>query len=200
MIIGLTGNIGSGKSMVAQHLKKLGAEVIDTDQIARNIVEPGKPALAEIVNIFGPGVLNNDGTLNRQALADIIFKDPETREKFNSIMHPRIIRKVEENIARYKNYRGPKAPALVIEAPLLFETGMEKLMDEVWLVTVDMPVQLQRIMDRDHVVEEQARHRIASQMSQAAKIKRAHRVIDNNGPPEMTLNRVTTIWKKITED
>jgi len=200
MIIGLTGNIGSGKSMVAQHLKKLGAEVIDTDQIARNIVEPGKPALAEIVNIFGPGVLNNDGTLNRQALADIIFKDPETREKLNSIMHPRIIRKVEENIARYKNYRGPKAPALVIEAPLLFETGMEKLMDEVWLVTVDMPVQLQRIMDRDHVVEEQARHRIASQMSQAAKIKRAHRVIDNNGPPEMTLNRVTTIWKKITED
>jgi len=200
MIIGLTGNIGSGKSMVAQHLKKLGAEVIDTDQIARNIVEPGKPALAEIVNIFGPGVLNIDGTLNRQALADIIFKDPETREKLNSIMHPRIIRKVEENIARYKNYRGPKAPALVIEAPLLFETGMEKLMDEVWLVTVDMPVQLQRIMDRDHVVEEQARHRIASQMSQAAKIKRAHRVIDNNGPPEMTLNRVTTIWKKITED
>lgn len=200
MIIGLTGNIGSGKSMVAQHLKKLGAEVIDTDQIARNIVEPGKPALAEIVNIFGPGVLNNDGTLNRQALADIIFKDPETREKLNSIMHPRIIRKVEENIARYKNYRGPKAPALVIEAPLLFETGMEKLMDEVWLVTVDMPVQLQRIMDRDHVVEKQARHRIASQMSQAAKIKRAHRVIDNNGPPEMTLNRVTTIWKKITED
>lgn len=183
--------------MVAEYFKKLGAKVVDTDQIARTIVEPGKPALSDIVAIFGPQVLHNDGTLNRKALADIVFRDPEARSKLNKIMHPRIIQEVEKTISCYKNNRGQKAPALIIEVPLLFETGMEKLVDEAWLVTVDMPVQIQRIMTRDNVKEEQARRRIASQMPQEEKIKRAHRIIDNSGPPEQTFNQVTALWKDI---
>jgi dephospho-CoA kinase len=194
MIIGLTGNIGSGKSTVARQLKNLGAIVIDTDRVAREIVEPGEPALKEIVQHFGIKVLHEDGTLNRQALADIVFNDTISRKKLNNIMHPRILQKVEEAAARYRQNRGPKAPALVIEAPLLFETGLEKLVDEVWLVTVDMPVQVKRIMQRDNTGEEQARHRISSQMPQAEKIKKADRIIDNSGSPEMTAKAVSEIW------
>lgn len=199
MIIGLTGNIGSGKSTVARCLKDLGAEVIDTDEISRAIVEPGKPALEKIVNAFGPKVLHKNGTLNRQALADIVFKDSEARQKLNSIMHPLIIQEVEEAISRYKNNRGPKAPALIIEAPLLFETGMEKLVDEVWLVTVDMPGQIQRIMKRNNIDEERARSRIASQMPQAEKIKKAHRLIDNSGSLEKTRIRVKELWENVIQ-
>jgi dephospho-CoA kinase len=194
MIIGLTGNIGSGKSTVARQLKNHGAMVIDTDQVARDIVKPGEPALKEIVSHFGAKVLQKDGTLNRRALADIVFKDVNSREKLNNIMHPRILQKVEEAVTRYRQNRGPKAPALVIEAPLLFETGLEKIVDEVWLVTVDMPVQVKRIMQRDNTGEEQARRRISSQMPQAEKIKKSDRIIDNSGSPEMTAKAVSEIW------
>ncbi len=197
LIIGLTGNIGSGKSTVARHLKNLGAWVLDTDQVARDVVMPGKPALKAIVEAFGKQVLHDDGTLNRQAVGNIIFRNSDSRKRLNSIMHPRIMQEVKETIARFQTNRGPKAPALVIEVPLLFETGMEKLMDEVWLVTVDKPVQLKRIVERDNISVEQAKHRIDSQMPQADKVKKAHRIIDNSGPPQETFNKVAELWRKL---
>lgn len=196
MIIGLTGNIGSGKSTVARQLKKLGARVIDTDVIARNIVKPGKPALKEIVETFGPGILNSNAELNRKALAEIVFKDNKAIQKLNSIMHPRIIEEVKKSIWEYKNHRGPRAPALVVEAPLLFETGLDKLVDEIWLVTVELPVQISRIVKRDNTNEENARHRISNQIPQENKIQKSHRIIDNSDTYENTINQVTKLWKK----
>lgn len=200
MIIGLTGNIGSGKSTVAKFLKEQGAKVIDTDQVARAIVEPGKPALRKIAENFGSDVLNNDGSLDRQALAKIVFNDPAARRKLNAIMHPLITREIKKEILCYKKNRGHNAPALVIEVPLLFETGMEGLMDEIWLVTVDKPVQIQRIMNRDHVSEEHARQRIASQMPQREKIKKSHKTINNSKSLEHTYQQIVTLWKKVMQN
>lgn len=200
MIIGLTGNIGSGKSTVAAHLQKLGAEVVDTDKIARLLVEPGKPALKEIAANFGPGVLNNDGTLNRGAVADLVFQDPAARQKLNQIMHPRIINEVKDIISRYRGNRGSKAPALVIEAPLLFETGMDELVDEVWVVTAEAGVQLERVVKRGGVDEEEARRRLASQMPQEEKVQRAHRVIDNSGTLDETIQQVDEFWETVIQD
>lgn len=191
LVAGLTGNIGSGKSTVARMLKKLGARVIDTDQVARDVVRPGTPALEKITARFGPEVLNPDGTLDRTRLAQIVFTDPQAREELNAIVHPDIIEVVRETVAEYRDKGG--APLLVIEAPLLIETGLHKMVDEVWLVTVAPETQLARITAR-YGSEEEARRRMAAQLSQDAKISLAHRVIDNSGTPEETRQRVLQIW------
>lgn len=192
MIIGLTGNIGSGKSSVAAYLSELGAQVVDTDQVARQIVEPGSPALAELTSAFGPGILNPDGTLNRAQTAAIVFKSPEARQTLNEITHPRIRAEVDRHIDLHR--RQPGAPALVIEAPLLVEAGFHHLVDEIWLVVADEETMLQRVARRDNTSEEQAAGRLASQMPQSQKLPLAHRVIDNNGPPEEYKQQVDRLW------
>ncbi|MCF8011145.1 MAG: dephospho-CoA kinase [Clostridiales bacterium] len=198
MIIGLTGNIGSGKSTAANCLESMGAKVIYTDLLSRQVIEPGKPALQKITETFGTQVLNNDSTLNREILGNIIFNDAGAREKLDSIVHPFITEELKEEIARYKDEnRGRRAPALVVEVPLLFEAGMEYLFDEVWVVTVDKQVQIERIMQRDNINREKALSRISSQMPQTEKIKRSDRTIDNSSSPEHTRQHIKKLWKNI---
>lgn len=197
LVIGLTGNIGSGKSTVSRTLRELGAAVLDTDQVARDVVAPGTPALREIKETFGPKALKPDGTLDRVKVGDVVFKDPDALAKLNSIVHPRIIQAVDDWI-KANQAKGKQAPpALVIEAPLLIEVNMHSMVDEVWLVKVDKEIQIQRVMARDGLSMEEAKMRLASQMPQEEKEKYAQRVIDNSGTPEKTKQQTYNLWQKL---
>ncbi|KAF1085694.1 Dephospho-CoA kinase [Sporotomaculum syntrophicum] len=197
LIVGLTGNIGSGKSSVARYFKELGARVIDTDQVARDVVAPGTPGLQQIVQYFSADILNPDGTLDRLKMAEIVFHDSEALKQLNAIVHPIIRTELLKAMTDYKSK--PDTPLLIIEAPLLIETGLYKLVDEVWLVTVNSEAQIQRVMKRDKATEEQVSSRLASQMPQEDKIPYADRIIDNSGNPENTIKQVRQIWSDVLD-
>jgi dephospho-CoA kinase len=202
IVIGLTGNIGSGKSTVARRLQSLGAKIIDADQIARQVVHPGTPGLQEIVNNFGPGILDSKGNLDRRKMASIVFADPRALVKLNEITHPRIISEVNREIASFKKETktGAVSEVLVIDAPLLIEAGLALIVDEVWVVKVDQSVQIERLAKRDGLTPEEALRRIAAQMPQKEKIKRATRVIDNSGEKKETIKQVDRHWDDMLEE
>lgn len=198
-VIGLTGNIGSGKSTVSRRLGELGAVVVDTDRIARDVVAPGTIGLNEIIKTFGSSVLTHAGELDRAKMGSIVFQDREALSRLESIVHPLINREVIKRIEKYKKGQNP-APALVIEVPLLIESGLQRLMDEIWLVTVNPATQLNRVLSRDGLSPEQALQRIRSQMPQEQKIKYATKIIDNNGSPEETYTQMDKLWSELTGD
>ncbi|AEF93894.1 Dephospho-CoA kinase [Desulfotomaculum nigrificans CO-1-SRB] len=195
MIIGLTGNIASGKSSVAKYLRDLGALVIDADQVARRVVMPNTPALREIVLSFGPGILNEDGSLNRRKLGSIVFKDQTARLRLEQITHPRIEEEINRQILSFKE-SSPDG-VLVLEVPLLIEVGWHKKVDQVWLVVVREDVQLHRLVMRDKLSPAEARQRMASQMPQWEKMKYADVIIDNSDSPNATLAQVKKAWSKL---
>ncbi len=178
-VIGLTGGIASGKSTAARILQSLGAVTIDSDQIARRIVEPGKPAWKDIVEYFGPEILNKDSSLNRIKLGLHVFSDPGELQKLNNITHPRIMEAIREELQRIKG-QSPQA-VVVLEVPLLYETKMDSLCDTVWVVWVDRDTQIERLMARDRISREEAVRRIESQLSLDEKAQRADLIIDNSG-------------------
>ena len=188
--IGLTGNISSGKSTVSRFLAGIGATIIDADEISRNIVRPGSPALKEIVAYFGGGVLAPDGNLDRKRLGAMVFANPEAMEVLNGITHPRILEAISEEKKRNALATKGSNSLLVIDAPLLIETGLHKEVDEVWVVAIEPAEQIRRLMKRDKISEDEARKRIDSQMPQQEKIKLAHVIIDNNGAPANTIDQV----------
>lgn len=196
-IIGLTGGIASGKSLVSTMLQKLGAVVIDADRIARDMVEPGRPALMLIVRKFGQDVLNPDGSLNREALSQIVFSDPKKLNKLNQITHPFIIKEIKRLLKKYQRIYSEKV--IVVDAPLLLEVGLERMVNEVWVVYVDFLTQLKRLMKRDDLTEEKAYQRIRAQTPLEEKVKKAARVIDNRGTPKETEAQVKRIWHEITK-
>jgi dephospho-CoA kinase len=195
-IIGLTGGIASGKSTVSRHLAQLGARIIDADQIARDIVAPGKPALGEIVREFGKDMLLPDGSLNRAALGKLVFGNTVIRERLNQITHPQIRADILEIISRYhgKDYLNE---IVIIDAPLLIETGYVPLVEAVWLVAVDEETQIKRLMIRDGYTREEAEARLKSQMSLQNKLAFANQVIDNSGTVEHTIAQVNDLWDKL---
>ncbi len=196
-VIGLTGGIASGKSLVSGELRKLGAEVIDADQIAREVVQPGKPAWMQIVREFGDSFLDSSGHIDRKALGRLVFSDPRELEKLNRITHPPIL----AEIARLLQCRIPASGGVVvIDAPLLFETGLDKLVDEIWVVDADFPTQLRRLMERDRLSEHEARRRIALQMPLPEKVRSADRILKNTGTPEMTVRQVREAWTAVQAD
>ncbi len=189
IVIGLTGGIGTGKSVVANMLREMGAALVDSDELAREVVAPGQPALAEIAAAFGPGVLAADGTLDRKALGGIIFADTAQRRRLEAITHPRIreasARRVEA--AKAAGYR-----VCVCDVPLLYEVGYDALglYDEIWVVTAPEDVQIARVRARDHLSAEEAARRLRAQWPLALKAQRADRVIDNGGSTEETRRQV----------
>ncbi|MDO7786714.1 dephospho-CoA kinase [Desulforamulus aquiferis] len=197
MIIGLTGNIASGKSTIAKLLEELGAQVIDTDQLARQVVEPDTPALKEIVNFFGPGILHGGGSLDRTKLAELIYKDPTAKKRLEQIVHPAIEKELISQIKLFKDC-SPKG-ILVLQIPLLIEVGWQNKVDQVWLVKVDLQTQIHRLINRDKLSPEQAMARINSQMPQSQKAKHAHIVIDNSDSIEETRQQVLKAWHKEIE-
>jgi dephospho-CoA kinase len=195
-VIGLTGGIASGKSSIAKILRSLGAAVIDADLIARQIVVPGSPALEEIRATFGEEFITPQGELDRKKMGALVFSDLSAREKLNFITHPRIAQKMSDEAERA---RGEQNPAAFLEAALLFEAGWHEGLDGVWVVAIPESVQLERLMRRDGYTEEQARIRLASQMSLADKIARATLVLDNTGTPEQTQQLVTDAYHKLLQ-
>jgi dephospho-CoA kinase len=191
-ILGLTGGIGSGKSMVAQMFAQLGAAVVDADQLAREIVEPGQPALQEIAATFGPEVLLPDGRLDRPRLAGIIFADPAERAKLDAITHPRIRARMDEEIKARRSDPG----VLIVDIPLLYENDRIDTVEKVIVVWVDPPTQLRRLSQRGGLSAEAARQRISAQLPLDAKRARADHVIDNSGELEETRRQVEAIYRR----
>lgn len=196
-VIGLTGGIASGKSTVSEILSKLGAPVIDADKIAREVVEPGQKSLDEIADAFGSDILNDDGTINRKKLGSIVFNDTAKLQKLNSITHPEIIRVIKERLKILRNKHIYKA--VIIDAPMLFESGCDSLTDEVWLVYVDLKTQLERLKARDNIDTASAKLRIMSQMPIEEKLKLSQKVIDNTGDFESLKRQVLMLWNDTVE-
>lgn len=194
-IIGLTGGIASGKSLVAATLEKLGAIIIDADVIARSIVCPGCPALEEIRACFGGEMILPDGELDRGKLARLIFSDAEARRQLNGITHWRIKAEIARQLEeiRQKN----DAAIAVVDAALLIEIGLVDLVDEIWLVTLSEELQLARLIARDGLSQEAAKQRLAAQMTLAEKTAAAQRLIDNSGNPDKTIAQVIRLWQTI---
>ena len=201
-IIGLTGGIGSGKTKIANYLAQLGADVLDADLIARDVVIPGSPALQEITDTFGPGVLHSNGTLNRAKLASVVFNNPAALQKLNKITHPQIIKIISTEIAEYikeKNKHNIKN-MLILVAPLLIETGLHHLTDQVWVIHIDAETQLNRLMARDKLTKTAALKRINSQLPESKRLKHADEVIDNSGTWENTQKQILSLWTKYTNE
>lgn len=188
--IGLTGGIGSGKSTVSSRLAEHGAFIVDADLVAREIVEPGQPALAELADAFD-GVLNPDGTLNRAELARQAFATPEATEKLNAITHPRIRARTEE---LFKQGRESGAQVLVYDMPLLIENGEVDKVDHVLVVDAPDELRIDRLVQRRGLDEDDARRRIAAQIDRATRLNAADTVLDNSGTVEQLLEQVDGFW------
>lgn len=193
--IGLTGGIASGKSIVSKTLQDLGAVVIGTDEIGHNIIEPHKPAWYDLIDYFGKEILNDDLTINRQKLGAIVFNDREKLDKLNKITHPHVIAEMCNAIQLIAS-SDPNA-VVVVEVPLLYETHMEKIFDEVWVIWVDNDTQIKRLMARDGIKREDALKRIKSQMPLDEKARRADVLIDNRHNIEETKATVTRNFNNI---
>lgn len=188
MRVGLTGGIASGKSTVAAVLRDLGAVVIDADQLAREVVEPGTPGLARVVEAFGPGVLADDGSLDRPALGAIVFADPERRAALEAMLHPLI----RARSAELEEAAGPDA-MVVHDIPLLVETGQQDRFDAVVVVDVPEDEQVRRMVTDRGWTEEDARARIAAQASRDERRAAATYLVENTGTRDDLRHRVTEV-------
>ena len=192
-VVGLTGGIACGKTAVSDRLAARGAAIIDTDLLAREVVAPGEPALAEIVAAFGPEVLRPDGTLDRAALGAIVFADPAARERLNGITHPRVRARMRDRLAALAR-QTPPPPVVVLVVPLLYENGLEAWGQESWVVDVPEAVQRSRLMARDGLDAAAADARIAAQMPRAERLARATRVIENQGDMAALDEAIARVW------
>jgi dephospho-CoA kinase len=191
-LIGLTGGIGTGKSTVAAMLAARGAALVDSDLLAREVVEPGTPGLAEVVEEFGPSVLLANGTLDRAGLGAVVFGDEAKRLRLNAITHPRVRELMLQRVAAAL---GSDAPLVVVDVPLLFESGMQGAFEGVLLVWTPPAVQLARLVERDGWAESEAQRRVASQMPIDEKRALATWVIDNSGTVAQTEAQVDDWWR-----
>ena len=196
-VIGLTGGIASGKSTVSKTLKELGAYIIDGDETAHRVSEPHKPAWNDMVAAFGKEILNPDETINRDKLGEMVFGNPDQLNRLNQITHPRIMESFKEDYRRIKD-ANPDA-ILVFEVPLLYETFMNRMCDEVWVVWVDYETQLQRLINRNNYSAEEAKRRIEAQIPLDDKARRADVVINNRGSIEETISSATKYYNAILE-
>lgn len=193
MIIGLTGSIASGKSTVSAMLKEQGYPIVDADEIARLVVEPGTRTIQEIREVFGEEVLQKDGSLNRAKLGERIFGDEEERNKLNLIMHPAIR---TEMLRQKEAYLAQGANTVVMDIPLLFESKLQSLVDKIIVVSVSAKTQQSRLIARNQFTKEEAESRMNSQLPMELKEKNADFVIDNNGALEETKKQLEFILNK----
>jgi dephospho-CoA kinase len=172
--IGLTGGIGCGKTTVAKIFEQFSAPVIDADEIAHRLVAIGQPALAQIQQEYGSGVLNRDGSLNRELLRDIIFSDCKQKQKLESIIHPLVYQAIQSELERLN------APYCIICVPLLFETNMAHLVDRIMVIDCPVETQIERLVKRDNMTKERIQSIIDSQVSRAFRKAQADDLIDNS--------------------
>ena len=191
MILGLTGSIASGKSSVADCFLKCGAVLVSADQLAREVVKPGSPTLAKLVDFFGMEILTAEGSLCRKTLAEKVFADPTARHQLEFITHPAIAHLSE---CRLAELRHSHHDLIVYESPLLFEAAAEKRVDKILVVIIDPAIQMRRLQERDKLSEKEAQQRISAQWPQADKVQKADFVIDNSGTLAQTCDHVTALY------
>lgn len=205
-VVGLTGGIGTGKSTAAEYLKKKGFAHIDADQIGRDITADGSPMLPVLDGIFGPtgeygvegfDILREDGSLDRKALASIVFTDMNKKLKLDEVMFKAIIAETKR-LVEVNSQDDPVG--ILIDAPLLFEAGLDKECDLVLLIVADMDVRIHRVCARDGATEQEVRNRINSQMSDEEKISRSHVVVDNSGSLEELEKQLEEFFSKFSKD
>lgn len=192
-LLGLTGGIGMGKSTAAEFLRRRGAQVVDTDELARQLVQPGQPALAEIQTEFGTNIAAPDGRLRREELAQIIFSDAAAREKLEAILHPRIR---ERWLAQIETWRKENRPLAVVVIPLLFETRAEPHFDKIICVACSAPAQRERLLARGWTPE-QIQQRLAAQWPVEQKISRADFVVWTDGTLDVHAQQLERIFVKL---
>lgn len=197
IIVGLTGGVACGKSSVARLFQDCGAILIDADVLARTVVERGKPALKDIARVFGKKSLLPDGTLNRPALAKIVFGSPAKLKKLNAIVHPRVARE-QARMTREIANQEPRA-VVVYDAPVLIEAGAHKRMDKIVVVSADEQTQIKRLHNRSHLSKTEALRRIKSQMPLAKKTAMADYVIDGTLSFEQTKHEVQRIFAELKQ-
>jgi dephospho-CoA kinase len=197
VIIGLTGGIAGGKTTVGSMLVARGACLIDFDDLAREIVRPGTPALKEIVEIFGNGILNAEGGLDRKALGRVVFPDPRKRKRLEAVTHPRIF---DLYLHKVQAVLTEREDAVIIAAiPLLFELNLEALFHAVVLVYAPEPIQKQRLMERDGISARRAEQILKTQMPIDEKLPRARFVVYNDGGLDETRRQVDALWRDLQE-
>lgn len=192
LLIGLTGNIGTGKSTVAGMLAELGAEAIDADKVVHQTMQAGTPVHAAIVSAFGPEVLAPDGEIDRRRLGDIVFADPAALARLEAIIHPAVIEEVDRRVA------SSSAVAVVVEAIKLIEAGMADGCDSVWVTTCRPEQQVQRIAEARGLSRAEAEHRVQVQPPQEEKVARADVVIDTSGTLAWTREQAVAAWEKLS--
>lgn len=194
--MGLTGGIASGKSSVCKEFARLGAMIIDADEIAREVVEPGGPAYERLRKAFGSEFFDDRGRLKRAELAALVFSDRRARERLEEITHPVIVEELTRRIERAR-LSGPPGAVVIADIPLLYEKGLEHLVDAVIVVYADPHTRLERLRRRDHLSLEQARARFEAQMDLERKRSMADYVIDNSGDLDRTRLQVERLWRRL---
>ncbi|MEU5285850.1 dephospho-CoA kinase [Streptomyces sp. NPDC020755] len=190
--VGLTGGIGAGKSEVSRLLVKYGAVLIDSDRIAREVVEPGTPGLAAVVEEFGPGVLTAEGALDRPALGALVFADAGRLAALNAIVHPLV-----GALAAERERAAPEDAVVVHDVPLLAENGLAPLYDLVVVVDASAETQLERLVTLRGMTESDARARMAAQATRDQRRAVADLIVDNDGPLEALEPQVRTVWDEL---
>ncbi len=193
-VIGLTGNIASGKTTITNYIEKKGIPVIDGDKVARDVVLPGSEGLIKIKEFFGEEYITEEGALDRKKLGNLVFNNPLRLEELNNILHPIIRNEFIRKINVYKKDKGLKI--VLLDAALLIESEMTDLTDSLWLVAADQDVQIKRIMARDNITEKAALAIINSQMPLSEKKKYAQEIIENNNGLEEVYKKVEKLLKK----
>jgi dephospho-CoA kinase len=195
ILVGLTGGVATGKSTVAKMFKRCGAILIDADKLAREVVKPGKLAWRAIVKQFGKTVLNQNRSLDRQALGSIVFHNPKKRRQLERIIHPRVAREQQRLVRRIA--KGKPRAVVIYEVPLLFEAGVDKRVDKIIVVTVDSNTQIARLKKRNGLTRTEAIQRIRSQMPLAKKIQQADHVLNGTLPRPSLRKQVGQLFRNL---
>jgi dephospho-CoA kinase len=197
LIVGLTGGIVSGKSTVALMFKDLGAKIVDADKLGHSVILPHKPAWEKIVKMFGKDILQNDLTIDREKLGKIVFANQPLLKKLNEITHPEITKIIKKEIDSVKNKTYNQKKILIIDAALIYEAKIDRLMDKIIVVYIDEDEQIKRLIKRNNLSKDEALQRIKSQMPMKEKVKMADYVIDNSNSLDKTKKQVEKIWKNL---
>lgn len=193
MILGLTGGIATGKSLVSDYFKSKGYPVIDADQVSRQVVEAGSLGLSQVADHFGSHILFENGELDRKKLGQLIFSDSEKRKELNAIMHPLIRSEVLKQLNQLKK---EGYDLIVLDLPLLFESSYEDQVDQVMVIHINKDLQLKRLMKRNDLSQREALQRIHSQMPLEEKMKKSQVLIDNSGTKEETFQQINAWLEK----
>ena len=197
LIVGLTGGIGSGKSIVTSMFKDLGAKIIDADKLGHGVILPYKSAWKKIVKLFGKDILQNDLIIDRKKLGKIVFANQALLKKLNEITHPKITKLIKKEINLAKNKTRSQEKILVIDAALIYEAKIDRLMDKIIVVYIDEDEQIKRLIKRNNLSKKEALQRIKSQIPMKEKAKMADYVIDNSNSLNKTKEQVEKIWQSL---